>query len=108
MGDWALALLIGYTLDLLIGDPEWWNAVWNTMVFAFFSVSIETVLGAARLAALSEEPASALRARVTSKGGTAEAALRVMTDSGLKEAIVAGVKAANARGGDLGELLGKD
>ena len=30
---------------LLVGDPEWWNAVWNTVVFAFFSVSIETVLG---------------------------------------------------------------
>ena len=70
--------------------------------------SIETVLGAARLDALTEEPASALRARVTSKGGTTEAALRAMTDSGLKEAIVAGVKAANARGGELGELLGKD
>ena len=65
-------------------------------------------LGAARLAALSEEPASALRARVTSKGGTTEAALQVMTERGLKDAIVAGVKAANARGAELGELLGKD
>jgi pyrroline-5-carboxylate reductase len=71
-------------------------------------LSIETVLGAARLAALSEEPASALRARVTSKGGTTEAALQVMTERGLKDAIVAGVKAANARGAELGELLGKD
>ena len=73
-----------------------------------FAELFETVLGAARLAALSEEPASALRARVTSKGGTTEAALQVMTERGLKDAIVAGVKAANARGAELGELLGKD
>ena len=71
-------------------------------------LSIETVLGAARLAALSEEPASVLRERVTSKGGTTEAALRAMTERGLKEAVIAGVKAANARGGELADLLGKD
>lgn len=71
-------------------------------------LSIETVLGAAKLAALSEESASALRERVTSKGGTTEAAIRVMTERGLKEAIVAGIMAANARGSELGNLLGKD
>lgn len=71
-------------------------------------LSIETVLGAARLAALSEEPASVLRERVTSKGGTTEAALRAMAEHGLKEAIIAGTKAANARGGELADLLGKD
>ena len=43
-------------------------------------LSIETTLGAARLAAQSEEPASILRERVTSKGGTTEAALRAMTE----------------------------
>lgn len=26
-------------------DPDWWNAVWNTVRFALLSVSIETVLG---------------------------------------------------------------
>ena len=71
-------------------------------------LSIETVLGAAKLAAMSDDPASALRARVTSKGGTTEAALKVMTDLGLKEALISGAKAANARGGELAELLGKD
>ena len=71
-------------------------------------LSIETVLGAARLAEQSEEPASVLRERVTSKGGTTEAALRVMTEHGLKEGGVAGVLAAHARGGGLGGLLGKD
>lgn len=71
-------------------------------------LSIETALGATRLAAQSEEPASVLRERVTSKGGTTEAALRTMSERGVKDGIVAGILAANARGRELGELLGKD
>ena len=71
-------------------------------------LSLETMLGAAKLAAHSEEPASVLRERVTSKGGTTEAALNTMAERGVKDGIVAGVLAACARGGQLGELLGKD
>lgn len=71
-------------------------------------LAIETALGAARLAAKSEEPANILRERVTSKGGTTEAALRTMAERGVKEGIVAGALAAYARSGELGELLGKD
>ena len=69
-------------------------------------LAIETVTGAARLADQSPEPASVLRERVTSKGGTTEAALRVMGERGVKAGIVAGVLAANARGAELGALLG--
>ena len=69
-------------------------------------LAIETVQGAAALAAQSPEPASVLRERVTSKGGTTEAALRIMAEQGVKEGIVAGVKAAEARGRELGKLLG--
>src|SRR6218665_272337 len=29
----------------LLVDPAWWNAVWNTVRFAFWSVFFETVLG---------------------------------------------------------------
>lgn len=71
-------------------------------------LAIETVQGAAALAAQSSEPASVLRERVTSKGGTTEAALRAMAEAGVKEGIVAGVKAAEARGRELGKLLGAD
>lgn len=71
-------------------------------------LSIETVLGAAKLAAQSDEPASVLRERVTSKGGTTEAALRVMAERCVKDGIVAGALAANARGAELGLLLGTD
>ena len=69
-------------------------------------LAIETVQGAAALAAQSTEPASVLRERVTSKGGTTEAALRTMAEQGVKEGIIAGVKAAEARGLELGKLLG--
>jgi pyrroline-5-carboxylate reductase len=69
-------------------------------------LAIETVQGAAALAAQSTEPASVLRERVTSKGGTTEAALKVMAETGVKAGIVAGIKAAEARGGELGKLLG--
>jgi pyrroline-5-carboxylate reductase len=71
-------------------------------------LSIETALGAARLAAQSDDPASVLRERVTSKGGTTEAALRTMAERGVKDGIVAGILAANARGQELGQQLGKD
>jgi len=71
-------------------------------------LSIETVLGASKLAAQSEEPASVLRERVTSKGGTTEAALTMMAERGVKDGIIAGALAANARAGTLGELLGQD
>ena len=71
-------------------------------------LAIETVQGAAALAANSVEPASVLRERVTSKGGTTAAALQVMADTGVKEGIVAGCMAAAARGQELGKILGAD
>ena len=54
----------------------------------------------------SPEPASVLRERVTSKGGTTEAALKTMAEKGVKDGIVAGVHAAQASGVELGKLLG--
>jgi pyrroline-5-carboxylate reductase len=71
-------------------------------------LSIDTALGAAKLAAQSIEPASVLRERVTSKGGTTEAALCAMAERGVKDGIIAGILAADARGRELGQLLGKD
>jgi pyrroline-5-carboxylate reductase len=49
-----------------------------------------------------------LRERVTSKGGTTYAALASMEQAGVKQAIVDAVKAAAARGRELGEQLGAD
>ena len=31
--------------ELLATDPDWWRAVWNTLLFAIVSVTVETVLG---------------------------------------------------------------
>ena len=31
----------------VFSDPDWWRAVWNTLIFSFFSVTLETILGLA-------------------------------------------------------------
>jgi pyrroline-5-carboxylate reductase len=71
-------------------------------------LALETFTGAARLAAASTDPAAVLRQRVTSKGGTTEAALTSMTADRIKDAIIRAVFAANQRGRELGEQLDKD
>ena len=71
-------------------------------------LAIETFRGAAELAARSPETAATLRERVTSKGGTTEAALASMARDDVKAEIVRALQAASARGRELGDLLGKD
>jgi len=68
---------------------------------------LQTFIGASRLAADSREPLAALRERVTSKGGTTEAALNSMAADQVKEAIIRAVKAAYERARELGDELGK-
>jgi pyrroline-5-carboxylate reductase len=70
-------------------------------------LALATFTGASKLAAQSSEDAAALRARVTSKGGTTERALASMEADKLKSAIVRAVKAAAERSRELGEELGK-
>ena len=72
------------------------------------TLAIETFLGAAKLAESSGDSVSALRERVTSKGGTTEAALKSFDADGIRTAIERGVQAANARGRELGDILGRD
>lgn len=71
-------------------------------------LAIATFVGASQLAAQSSEPVALLRERVTSKGGTTYAALTSMQESGIKEAIAKALKAAAARGKELGEEFGRD
>ncbi|MFV8826107.1 pyrroline-5-carboxylate reductase [Thauera sp. WH-2] len=71
-------------------------------------LAIDTVLGAAKLAAGSADAPAVLRQKVTSKGGTTEAALAHLAGAGWHDVLVAAVGAAEARGRELGELLGKD
>ena len=72
------------------------------------ALALYTFTGAAKLAATSPEPIGTLRERVTSKGGTTEAALKSMAAEHVKEAIIRAIKAANERGRELGEDLAKD
>ncbi|MCE1184557.1 pyrroline-5-carboxylate reductase [Zoogloea sp.] len=71
-------------------------------------LAIDTMLGAARLAASSEESPAVLRERVTSKGGTTEAALKSFAADGFVAMVGRAVDAAAARGRELGEQLGRD
>lgn len=71
-------------------------------------LAVETFVGAARLAGHSDDPIGLLRERVTSRGGTTEAALKSFDADQINAAIRRGVQAAAMRGRELGELLGKD
>jgi pyrroline-5-carboxylate reductase len=71
-------------------------------------LSLETFLGASRLAAQSGEDVTLLRDRVTSKGGTTEAALSALDADNVEADILRAVRAADARGRELGEQLGRD
>jgi pyrroline-5-carboxylate reductase len=71
-------------------------------------LALETVLGAAKLAASSKEPPAVLRERVTSRGGTTAAALAVFEEMRLAEHFGRAIEAASRRGAELGELLGRD
>ena len=71
-------------------------------------LATHTVLGSAKLAAQSGEPPAELRARVTSKGGTTEAALRVFEQEKLAERFARALAAAAKRGGELGDELARD
>jgi pyrroline-5-carboxylate reductase len=66
-------------------------------------LAAQTLLGAGRLLQESGEPPSALRERVTSKGGTTAAALEAFRRGGLDRIIAAGVAAAAARSKELGK-----
>ncbi|MCX8018239.1 MAG: pyrroline-5-carboxylate reductase [Rhodocyclaceae bacterium] len=71
-------------------------------------LALETFLGAAKLASVSEESVAELRARVTSKGGTTAAALAAFEAAGVAAGIAQGVTAAAWRSRELADWLGKD
>jgi pyrroline-5-carboxylate reductase len=71
-------------------------------------LALETFAGAARLAAQAGDAPEALRARVTSKGGTTERALASLEADRVKGAIARAVRAAAERSRELGDELGKD
>ncbi len=60
-----------------------------------------TILGAARMLVESGEPPAELRRRVTSPGGTTQAAIETFEAGGLRELVARAVRAATRRGGEL-------
>lgn len=63
----------------------------------------ETIGGAGEMLVTSPEHPASLRAGVTSKGGTTEAACNVLDESGVMDAFVRAIHAARRRGAELGE-----
>lgn len=72
------------------------------------TLAIQTVIGSAQLAEQSSDPVDVLRQRVTSKGGTTEAALKKKAELGVKAGLIAGMHAAAERSRELGIELGRD
>jgi pyrroline-5-carboxylate reductase len=69
-------------------------------------LTLETAYGAAKMALEGHAEPAELRRRVTSPGGTTEAALRVLEERGLHAMFGDAVQAAVARARELAELFG--
>lgn len=67
------------------------------------ALTIQTVLGAAKMAQASKEHPAALKDRVTSPGGTAITALHTMERGGLRAILIDAVEAATKRSEELGK-----
>lgn len=68
-------------------------------------LALQTVIGAGSLASSSVVSPSELRARVTSPGGTTQAAIETLEAREVGEALVAAIKAARDRGEEIGREL---
>lgn len=69
-------------------------------------LTLQTALGAARMAMESSDTPATLRERVTSPGGTTEAALQTFEDGGLRDLFVQALTHARDRSIELSKLLG--
>ena len=66
-------------------------------------LAARTCAGAAKLLIETEEPPESLRAKVTSPGGTTQAAIETMESAGVRQALVRAVRAAAERSRQLGK-----
>ena len=65
------------------------------------TLALQTIYGAALMLVESREPASMLRQRVTSPGGTTQAAIESFEAGGFRELVAAAIDAATRRGREL-------
>ena len=70
-------------------------------------LTIETSLGAAKMALLSSADPAVLRKQVTSPGGTTEQAINIFKESNLDQIIIEAMEAAKERSEELSRTLGK-
>ena len=70
-------------------------------------LTLETALGAAKMAMESEQDAGILRKQVTSPGGTTEAALAVLEQGNIEQLFRNALKAAQQRSVELADEFGK-
>lgn len=71
-------------------------------------LTLQTALGAAKMALESSESTATLRERVTSPGGTTEQGLRVMAEKDIDQIMAQVLKAAFDRSRELASLLGNE
>ncbi len=70
-------------------------------------LTIQTALGAAKMALESEEDIATLREQVTSPGGTTEQGLKTMNDNNIDQLLLDVLKAAQQRATELANQLGE-
>lgn len=70
-------------------------------------LTLQTALGAAKMALESEEDVAELRQRVTSPGGTTEQALKVLEQGGVRRLFQSALQAAHSRSIEIARLLGE-
>lgn len=71
-------------------------------------LTIQTALGAAKLAMESDDAPAILRQRVTSPGGTTEQAIKTLQEGGLEKMFEAALQAAAKRADELAKEYGAD
>ena len=71
-------------------------------------LTVQTALGAAKMAMESEEEVAELRKRVTSPGGTTEQGVNSLLQDGMVEAFSRALHAASNRSKELAKMLGGD
>ena len=69
-------------------------------------LTLQTAFGSTKMALESPEEPAELRARVTSPGGTTEAAINSLLDNGIQRLFMEALKRARDRSAEIGKMLG--
>lgn len=72
------------------------------------ALTLQTCLGAGKMALESEDDLATLRRKVTSPNGTTEAAIRSMEAANIRKIMSDALNAAERRGKEIAEEFGRD